>query len=201
VNLFFEGYRDAALDIRAYWRAYGGQRRLFTSPFFHLAVLAAILCAREWLTPAWSDLPLTVLPSLLGFALAAYALLLAFGDEGFREFMAVPAPSRRDPAVKTSRSLAVSATFLHFVIIQVIALGFAVLGRSHVLGRVQSIAHHLGHSGFFSLPAWYIVRDVFAFVSFTAFTLAITMSLAAALAIFHTTQWYVAYKSELAQSR
>ncbi|MDB5070243.1 MAG: hypothetical protein JWM87_1354 [Candidatus Eremiobacteraeota bacterium] len=190
----FGGYSDIAEDIRDYVSAYGGFRRFLSSPYLHLAVIGSALCSGVWMGPSWSDLPLGILPNLLGFALAAYALLFAFGDEQFRTFLAIPTSIDHSPEKRRSKMLVISATFLHFVLVQVTALALAIVAKCHILGHLVTIARALGHPLAFSSPVWFIARSVFSFVSFTIFLLSITTSLAAAFAIFRATTWYVMYK-------
>jgi hypothetical protein len=77
-----------------------------------------------WQTDTWWDLAFEILPSTMGFSLAAFAVLLAFGNEDFLRVL-----SQR-PQGKTKSALdGTSAAFFHFIFIQVLALLFAFVGK------------------------------------------------------------------------
>jgi hypothetical protein len=77
-----------------------------------------------WQTDTWWDLAFEILPSTMGFSLAAFAVLLAFGNEDFLRVL-----SQR-PQGKTKSALdGTSAAFFHFIVIQVLALLFAFVGK------------------------------------------------------------------------
>jgi hypothetical protein len=164
-----------------------------TSPYSHFALVVTLICAGAWLSTSWSDLPLAVLPSLLGFSLAAYALLLAFGDDQFRSFLALPSSDPQkanDPALL----LKVSAIFLHFLVIQIAALTLAIIGHAH-----PSVTFGLAFGAWIGADVfqsfWFhVARNAFAFVGFFTFILSIATALAAALNIYHATKWYVEFK-------
>jgi hypothetical protein len=188
-KLLEEEYSSFWGDLKSYFTCYGGVKRVVSSPYTHLAILLTLACWRMWHSPSWYTTPLAVLPSLLGFTLAAYALLLAFGDEGFLGFLAAVRPSSAPPEDAAASVLTnVSAIFLHFVIVEIVALLMAVVGSSIWSSQIDM-------SG---LPFWLCaflerVRLGYAALATLAFNLAIVMALAAALDIYHATKWYVAY--------
>lgn len=187
-------YKDLAGDLGAYFRRYGGLRALLLSPYTHFAIIGSTLSAGSWLKTDWPSEPLQVLPNLLGFALAAYALLLGFGDDEFRKFLATsdsPNSDRDENSLLTD----LSSTFLHFVIVQIVAIALAIVGNSHPLALLLSVVPLLDEPHLFFFLA--LARNIFAFVAFTAFTLSITTSCAAALGIFHATRWYVQFRSTI----
>jgi hypothetical protein len=165
-----------------YWELYGGLSAIFTSIYLWGALIFTILCAPLWLkntplclydTPlwiqvgeriAWFNLCNSVLPSILGFTLGGYAILLAFGGN---DFMKVIAGQSEKEGGKRSPFMKINATFLHFIIIQVIALIFSI----------------------FCL-AWNIRTGIVAFIGFFLFSYAITIALAAAFSILRLTDWY-----------
>ncbi len=173
-------------DVISYVRAFG-LMGMFTSPYAHLALLGTLVCRGIWSASDWYATPLAVLPALLGFTLAAYALLLGFGDEKFRSFLADRDPGESadhaDP-VEKNLLVRVSAIFLHFVIVEVVGLAMAVAGFSHPLG-----AWHI------ELPHESIIRSIFAFVGVFFFVFSITSALATGFNIFHATKWYVNFKA------
>lgn len=187
-----EEYRSVAKDIGDYIRCYGGISRMVLAPYAHAALLGTLACYGIWTSNRWFDLPLAVLPALLGFTLAAYALLLGFGDDRFRSFLAErdpeePAGTRGDPYAH-NLLLRISAIFLHFVVVQIVALTLAIFASSHPLA---SLHVHVKWA--------YVARTGVAFAGFFMFALSISSSLLAALNIFHATRWYVQFKTEPGQ--
>lgn len=123
---FFSQYKGVAAIFRDYWHAYGGSQALLKSPYFHCALILLLpLTASTWLAPDWWNDPISVLPNLLGFSLAGFAIFIGFGDNDFRELMATPDRDDNGPTVY----LAVCATFVHFIVVQVLAFLYAFLSK------------------------------------------------------------------------
>jgi len=188
-------YLDMFADLSDYFRRYGGIKAFALSPYTLAALLITVVCWGSWRVGSWPDTPLTILPALLGFTLAAYALLLAFGDEKFRAFLAEQQSDFVGTNVPGDNALlGISAIFLHFVVVQVVALVLAVIANSHPLatfGGLQATEHSLLH----------VLRNLYAFVGFFSFVLSLALALAAGLAIFHSARWYVLFKGVEASVR
>jgi hypothetical protein len=193
VSLYSE-YSDLWHDVRVYFACYGGVPKIIYSPYTHFALLLTLICWGQWHSTDWTAIPLSVLPALLGFTLAAYALLLGFGDESFRKFLASsgkPEQTGRDATSETTL-MGVSAIFLHFVVVEIVALLCAIVGAANPLaslGWSEAVAH--GLAGIRLGPQF--PHLAFAFIGLFAFYLSILMALAAAIDIFHATGWYVQY--------
>jgi hypothetical protein len=187
-------YTSTLRDLAEYFKLYGSWEVFFATPYCHVALVIAALSWKFWLSPSWSDAPLSILPALLGFALAAYALLFSFGDETFRGFLAVRRSRKEvvDP-IEDSILLRISAIYLHFVIVQIVALLIAVIAHAHILGSAIGI---LGPRTGCTFHAAMVVRNIFAFIGYFAFCLSITTSANAALNLFHATKWYVKYRRD-----
>lgn len=195
-------YADLLRDLRSYVICYGGFRKVAYSPYTHLALLTTVACWGVWHGTSWTGVPLAVLPALLGFTLAAYALLLGFGDESFRKFLASSGEPDREGHDSTTEStlMGVSAVFLHFVVVEIVALICAIVGEANPfasLGWSNAIAGVLKHIG---LPPG-APHHIFAFFGLFAFNLSIFMALAAAIDIYHATGWYVRYTNKIANPR
>lgn len=150
-----------------YWKTYGGWRSIFSSTYFLSALIFTFLCFKAWVVEseswAWFNLCNSVLPNVLGFTLGGYAILLAFGSSKFMEAIAGDNPDEDG----FSPFMEINATFLHFIIVQVVAL-------------IVSI---------FSL-IWEFKTGLFAFFGFLLFSYAIAISIAAAFAILRLAKWY-----------
>lgn len=163
---FLSPYRHVRKSLAIYWSSYGGWSALLHSPYFHISILISLICYPAWIEEqkdwVWYNICLSVIPNLLGFTLGGYAMLLAFGNESFCALLADD-----DGDGKPSPFLAVNATFIHFILIQVLALVIAVLGL-----------------------VWSINVGIVAFLGFTVILYALSTAAAAALAILRLAGWF-----------
>ena len=169
-------YQTMRRMLGEYWTAYGGWRGILRSPYFHLALIATALCAHLWLTTPWWDTVLSIIPNLLGFSLAAYALLAGFGDERFRTVI-----TGQRKGEKSSPFMAASATFLHFVLTQAAALIAALVTKaldfeSGLEGPVSQALAGLAVIG------WAL--------GFLIFVYSVALAVAAGVAVFRLSTWY-----------
>lgn len=118
---------DAAKIYRQYWRAYGGRQALLRSPYLRVALVVLVLTVPFWARGEWWEQVIAVIPSLLGFTLGGFAMFLGFGDEKFRALLAEP--DEDDPDAP-SLFVGLCATFVHFILVQGLALGFAVVAKA-----------------------------------------------------------------------
>lgn len=109
-------------DIKRYWMLYGLFRAIIRSSYFWMALFINIIMYPSWIKLEWWEMPRTILPSMLGFTLGGYAILLAFGDERFRSILT---GSQGDG--KPSPFLIVNATFVHFIFVQIVAIIFSII--------------------------------------------------------------------------
>ena len=154
-----------------YWSAYGGLKAFIKSFYLHVAIFLSILCYPLWMNKTeifWYDIPISVLPNLLGFTLGGYAILLAFGSE---KFIAKIAGSEADGS--PSPYMEVNAAFIHFLLVQAISLLFSLLGK-----------------------IWEVDGIVLGFLGFTTFLYALTTLIAACMAIFRVASWYDEHMGE-----
>jgi len=147
--------------FKYYWRAYGGIKALCLSPYLHLSIVFTLGCYPIWLTGlecnSWYDISINVMPNILGFTLGGYAILLAFGNE---RFLNVIAGQDEDERGEPSPFIEVNASFIHFILCQVLSIILALFGL-----------------------VWEIDTGFFAGISFLVFIYALTTALAAAFAI------------------
>jgi hypothetical protein len=125
-------YRSAGEAWREYWLAYGAWPAVTRSPYLHAAIFLSAVMAPLWLRVGWWSDVITVLPSILGFSIAAMALLMGFGDERFRALIARAGGS-------TPTYVKIIASFAHFIIVQTLALVLALVCKAWS----------------FPLPAWF----------------------------------------------
>lgn len=159
----FRHYRGVRITFRDYWKAYGGFGDLLRSPYLHLSLaLSAALCP-FWRNDASKlyDLIMTIVPSVLGFSLGGYAILLAFGDEEFRMRI-----SGADKDGSDSPFIKANGAFVHFIVVSVIALAVGLIGMA------------------WDFNGW------FGFLSCALLIYSIACALASAFAIFRVAGWY-----------
>lgn len=172
-------------SIALYWNAYGGWAAFIRSPYLYISIFLLLLTYHYWSTGEWWDQVLTVLPSVLGFTLGGFAVFLGFGDSDFKAAIAGQDEGEEEP----SPYMSVCATFLHFILVQVVALIFAVCAKSlhfptpDFLLPVQSVIMSVGIF-FYALGYW-------------LFLYGLCIAAAAALGIFTISGWYDNYQSVL----
>ena len=159
--------------FKFYWRAYGGIRGIFCSLYFYTALLICFLLYPTWSKVGWWSDPIGLLPNIIGFTLGGYAIFTAFGDEKFKSLIA-----GQNEDGKTSPFINANATFVHFILLQIIAVILAIIGKSWF--------SKLLFTSLDNTPAFYI----FSFISYFIFTYALLSTIAATMAILRLAEWY-----------
>ncbi len=162
----FSLYKDVGKTFRVYWVAYGGWDALWRSPYLQVSALLAVALCPLWTSAPVRlyDLAISVVPSMLGFSVGGYAILIAFGDEDFRLRI-----SGADPDGTQSPFMVANAAFVHFIVVCVAAMLLSLLGK-----------------------AWDL-RCAYCFIASVAFVYSIACALASAFAIFQVASWYDKY--------
>lgn len=152
-------YKGLWKALARYWGDYGGWRDFFLSPLLHFSTLVSAASYAAWTKVDWPDLPLSLLPNLLGFSLGAYALIFSLADERLLAALNTPTPNGRSTNLRV-----INATFLHFILVQTAAIIFALMNKSsdfidlaslipaneHQIYTVQKIlAYSAGFFGYF----------------------------------------------------
>ena len=118
-------YQDVLGSLCIYWRAYGGIKALALSPYLHTSAVISFIVFGLLDAKTAEKLPqmiISIIPSMLGFTLGGYAVLIAFGDDEFRRLLA---GNSKENTI--SPFMMVNATFIHFIILQAISLFVALL--------------------------------------------------------------------------
>jgi hypothetical protein len=96
---------------------YGGTTAFFGSSYLRSSILITALFWRPIWTGSWPDLTLQIIPSVMGFSIAAVAIVTVIGDDGFRRRMAAVSTLH-----ETESDLVVTlASFVWFIVVQVTA--------------------------------------------------------------------------------
>jgi len=70
------------------WRITGGTKKRLKSFDSILALIITLLCMPAWTKPGWWEMPISIMPSFLGFTLGGFAIFLGFGSDSFKTFIA-----------------------------------------------------------------------------------------------------------------
>lgn len=167
-NNLCTSYYGVYKSLTKYWKCYGGLCCVLVSPYFHVAFFLTCLLYNPMTKPdnlsQWYLIVFSILPNVLGFTLGGYAFILGIGDDKFRDVL------RGGTNGKISPFIEVNATFVHFIILQVIAIIMAVIGSQYAASNV--------------------FLNVFRFIAILIFLYALTTAFAAVFAIFKLAQWY-----------
>jgi len=156
--------RPKSIWIR-YWAAYGGVRGLVRSRYFWIAILGTGVTYGCWTSNDWWELPLQVIPNLLGFSIGGLAILIGVIQP---ETVALLA-GRED---KPSPISQFTATFTHFVLVQGMSLFLAFACKAVHANNWPPIV--------IGFPIHYLAYAV----SFFMFTYALTLTFATAIQIY-----------------
>jgi hypothetical protein len=191
--------QNRSSQLRRAWQLYGGFKAVIRSRYFRLAILALLPTAHLWVSEDWWDVPIQILPNLLGFSLGGYAVLLTFGDDRFKELLArrmpvndaepQPANGSSDATEGGSLYMKVSATFLFFIIVQVAAVVTAVLAKSLSFDPRTGPLERLADTVWFQ-NAIAVLRFGGSLIGFFLFTYALFLAAAAAWAVFTLSDWF-----------
>lgn len=188
-------FSGARTEFVGYWRRYGGISFLVTSPFFWLAVVLTISCAPYWWGGNWWELSGSVIPSILGFSIAAFALLLSLGDDGFKlRFGQI----REEGKESTLTNLATS--FFHFIVVQVLALAAAFVGGARILSWGLALLPDGVLTGWTDMVLMMAAKG-FRAVGFFLLAYSLMTAVAAAMTIYRLALIYSVHATTVMRSR
>lgn len=172
-------YSDVLELLALYFRNYGGVRSVVRSPYAHVAIIIAVITFPIWTSPAWWDLPLSILPNLIGFTLSGYAVMMTLGNEKLRIELTRPVSGR------PSAFMAINATFFHFLLLQIMSMLIAIIAKSRPFSSL--FGSSATSYGYFELRR--LLTLICWAVGYTLFIYALTSALAATSAIFRVGRW------------
>lgn len=159
-----------------YWRSYGGFRAMVRSPYLHASLVLLAITGHFWLTEKWWEQPLSILPNLLGFSLGGLAMFLSFGDEKFRSIL-----TENTEVEQPSPYMELCSTFVHFIVLQLGSLMFALVARSLDFTYEWPDAFQM---------TVVIVTKFFSCFGYLIFLYSVCSMLAATMAVFRICSWY-----------
>ncbi|ACB34527.1 conserved hypothetical protein [Leptothrix cholodnii SP-6] len=180
-------YKGVFTIFKRYWGAYGGLQALLRSPYLHFSIVLLVATSNTWINAGWWEQSIGVLPNLLGFTLGGFAIFIGFGDERFRQLLAEPDESEETHTVYVG----LCSTFVHFIIVQVLALFCAILAEAWWFEFAWPPAVKA------VLPALNVLGGA---IGYGLFLYALTSVLAATMHIFRIATMYEEYQRSLSES-
>lgn len=177
-------FRDLIRPFVRYWHAYGGWYALRVSPYLWISILFSLASFGLWTNEGWWRTVQSVIPSLMGFTLAGFAIFIGLGNDEFRRFIAVRDADSDDP----SPYMCASAAFVHFALVQAFALLLSLILESAYQVQIPAVL----------IPAsdlMDVARYVAWGIGFTIFVYSLMTGVAAAMAIFSVVTWFEDYVS------
>lgn len=169
-------YRDVGDLFLRYWEAYGGFSALLFSPYLHVAAVLTGFLWPAWAANHWWETTFQVVPSILGFTLAGFTIWLGFGDEKFRRLL-----TKRRIGKNASPYIGVSAGFVHFIVVQLLAVVAALIGAATDFPLSATNPFR---------PMMTMLAPIGHFLGYLLFVYSLMTALAATLGVFRTADWF-----------
>lgn len=171
-----------------YWRAYGGWRAFVRSRLVWLATALLLVTFNYWLHCEWWAQVISVFPNLLGFTLGGFAVFVSVGDEKFKSIISGVEVSDRSGL--PSPYLEICASFLHFALVQAVALLYAVVVNAINLEIASDVP-----SIMVLLDTVKMLRPVGYAVGYWLFLYGLCLTFAAGFGVFNISYLYDEYQS------
>lgn len=173
--------------ISTYWRCYGGFSSIFKSFYFWGALILTIILYPVWSAYGWWEIPLSLLPNMLGFSFGGFAIWMAMGDDEFRNAISGENDGTPSPYME------VNATFVHFLMLQSVSLILAIMAKCYAPLLHDSLRIIDALKMTYSMIDF--LKIISSGLSYFIFTYALFSMIAMVLAIFRISTWYDAFKS------
>lgn len=127
-------------SFNTYWVNYGGIKALLYSLYLWLSIILALLvsCINYFFYRLdmwdWTEGVYAVVPSILGFSLGGYAILVGFGGEKFLKIL-----MEKDSDDEISTYMSANASFLHFIFVQFICIVYTSIAKALQINSIIMI--------------------------------------------------------------
>ncbi|MBK6599147.1 MAG: hypothetical protein IPG25_15230 [Proteobacteria bacterium] len=148
-----KSWQNVANNWAYYWKQYGGIKALFASPYFGIAIILSMVSIYWGPDKNWVDSSLAIIPSLLGFSIGGFAILLVFSSDRFLAIIS-------EEGSENSLFLKASVTFVHFIVVQVFALVTIMLAYAGVPFMHTVAIIGLYYSVMTALAACFVLFDI-----------------------------------------
>lgn len=187
--------------FRLYWSDFGGIHALLRSGYLWGACVLTALLFPLWSKAGWWEDVISVIPSISGFSLSAYAILVAFWKDRFYKLITTPVPGSFG-GVRPSVYATTSAAFVHFIFVQLLALLAAIFAKAWHVPVMASFGKLLEHLGV-SQSVFIGLTHVWWFFGYWAFVYALACGVAATTRVYMLAKWFgaLAQSSDDAESQ
>ncbi|MEQ4674111.1 hypothetical protein ABN063_06060 [Providencia vermicola] len=177
-------YKESNSALARYWRIYGGIGAIIKSSYFWSAFVMTLILYPSWSCQGWWNDILSLMPNLLGFSLGGFAMWIAIGDEAFKKIITGD-EKKKNGDIEVSPYMSVNATFVHFILLQLLTILTALITKaySQILVNSAFMYYYLGIS-------YKHILLTFSFFAYFIFIYSVFSALAAVLAIFRVSSWY-----------
>lgn len=148
-----QNWKNAGKNWSYYWGRYGGAQSLVRSPYFAIALALTIVSISYGSTKNWVDASFQIIPSLLGFSIAGFAVLLVFSSDRFLKIIS-------EGGIEDSLFLTASVTFVHFIVVQVVSIVMALLALAEVPVAHTAAIFGLFYSVMTALASCFVLFDI-----------------------------------------
>ncbi|NRB17708.1 MAG: hypothetical protein HRU33_09130 [Rhodobacteraceae bacterium] len=124
-------------NLKKLYKHYGGIKAVINSWYFWVAAFLTALSYDSIFDFSWADITLSVLPSLTGFTIAAFAIIFAILDAELLKKLMVPDGKGHSPISSIASSIG------HAVFIQVSALILAIASKTIDLGIITNLVEKI----------------------------------------------------------
>lgn len=166
--------------IKKYFDIYGGFYAVFTSIYFWSAFIFNIFMINSWTSLCWIQNVKSIIPSIVGFSLGAYAILVGFGTDHFQKFISLKDQVKKETLkdkkeifkIANTMYIHINTTFIHYILVQMLSLLLAVLCDSIFSTKMN------------------FIEILVSFIGNLMFIYSLTLSVAAVFVIFDVANLY-----------
>lgn len=184
----FKQYKDIGEVFGRYWTIYGRFDAVKKSPYLHVSVVITLLLYNTWSNHDWWDTVISVIPSLIGFTLGGYAIIVTLGNDEFKDYI-----YSVEDGDRASFILDIGATFVNFIMLQILSLLIALVAKGLYVDISSKSDQLFSRINLDIYIINTIFRYVFWFVGELIFIYAVITTIAAAMAIFRLNSLYQEY--------
>lgn len=168
--------------IKTAFNEFGGCTALTRSLYLKAALIVTIFSWKIWTEGKYWELPISIMPNIIGFTLGGFAILLAFGDTKFMSIISYRSNEMHSPFYK------LAVTFLIFILTQASSLIYAIVMKSCFDNPIiiKNIGLELGAI----LKVLEILLQSFGFI---LFIYSIFLVIASGVEIFRIVNWLEEY--------
>lgn len=169
-------------NLRKLYRHYGGLPAIVKSSYFWVSILLAAMSYKSIANAEWADRAMSVMPSLTGFTIAAFAIIFAILEPDMLRKLIAADDDGRSPIAEIAASIG------HAIFIQVSAMIFALSSKlvdlTLIIESVEDWICSLGYSSSLFLRGMNWLEYFFSAIGLFFTYYGLLLVLAAILSIF-----------------